>query len=403
VDWESENGMDAGPLAGVRILDLCRLLPGGFATALLGDLGAEVIKVEQPGVGDHQRAYEPRIGEDSAYSWVTDRNKRSLVLDLKDPRGVAALHRLAERADALIESFRPGVADRLGIGYDALRAVNPALVYCSISGYGADGPLARVAGHDINYIGRAGILSVTGREGRPTIPGVQIADVAGGGLMSVAGVLAALVRARETGEGDHVDVSMTDAAFASLSIHWGAYFATGEAPGHEDGLLTGRYPSYNVYECADGRHVTVGALEGQFFAELCRRVGRPDLEPTRLDRAALPLWREIFLERTRDEWLDRFAGSDACVGPVNDFGEALADPQLGHRGMVVETEHREVGPVPQVAPPIKLREHPAAVRHPAPRLGEDTRQVLAEAGMSPEEVDALIADGVAAEPLPLPV
>ena len=216
----------SGPLEGIRILDLTRLLPGAFASALLGDLGADVLKVEQPGVGDPMRAYEPRVGDSSAFTWVADRNKRSLALNLRDPRGVEAIHRLARDADALIEGFRPGVADRLGVGYDALRAVNPALVYCSLSGYGAGGPLEREAGHDINYLGRAGVLSVTG-----AVPGVQVGDIAGGSLMAVSGLLAALVHAQRTGEGDHVDISITDAAFALHSIHLGAHFATGAVPG----------------------------------------------------------------------------------------------------------------------------------------------------------------------------
>ena len=191
----------AGPLEGIRIIDLCRLLPGAFATGLLGDMGAEVIKVEQPGVGDPMRTYQPRVGDTSAFTWVTDRSKRSVALNLRDPRGVEAVRRLARDADAVVESFRPGVADRLGVGYDDLRELNPALVYCSISGYGADGPLVAEAGHDINYVGRAGLLSLTGVGGRPAVPGVTIADLAGGSLMGIAGLWPRSCAPRAAGRG----------------------------------------------------------------------------------------------------------------------------------------------------------------------------------------------------------
>jgi alpha-methylacyl-CoA racemase len=391
----------SGVLDGIRVLDFSRLLPGGFATGLLADLGAEVVKIEQPGLGDYMRWLEPRIGDESAASWVVDRGKRSIGVDLKSPRGVEVVRRLARSADVVVESFRPGVVDRLGVGYEALRAENPRLVYCSISGYGQDGPLRDVAGHDLNYIGRAGILSITGtRDGRPAIPGVQIGDLGGGSLLAVAGLLAALVRATRTGEGEHVDVSMTDGSFALLSVHLGDYFASGAVPAPERMLLNGGYPCYNVYVCSDGRHVTVGALEPQFFEVLCEVVGRPDLASTHLDPAAIPAWREIFLSRTRDEWLASFAGTDACVGPVNDFGEAIRDPQLQHRKMVVESEHPTAGATPQIAPPLKLREHPAAVRGPAPRLGEATRTFLQEAAYTEAEIEELVELGVVSEPPP---
>jgi crotonobetainyl-CoA:carnitine CoA-transferase CaiB-like acyl-CoA transferase len=387
----------SGPLAGLRVLDLTRLLPGAFATALLGDLGADVIKIEQPGIGDPMRVYEPRIGDASAFTWVTDRNKRSVALDLRDPRGRDALLRLVAGADVLVEGFRPGVMGRLGLAYDDVIPMNPKLVYCSLSGYGSDGPRSAEAGHDVNYIGRAGLLSTTGVGLRPAIPGVQIADLAGGSLIGVAGLLAALVRAQRTGEGDHVDIAMTDGAFALQAVVLGAYFADGRPPGIEQELLNGRFPCYALYECSDGRYVTVGTLEPPFWNELCEGVGRPDLVETQFDPTALPRWRALFLERTRDEWLALLAGRDACIGPVNDLGEAIDDPQLRHRGMVVELEHPEAGPTPQLGTPIKLRNHPASIRTPAPGLGDATRAVLREAGLDEPAIDALIADGVAQE------
>jgi crotonobetainyl-CoA:carnitine CoA-transferase CaiB-like acyl-CoA transferase len=268
-------------------------------------------------------------------------------------------------------------------------------VYGSIPGYGATGPLPQAAGHDINYLGRAGVLSVTGAGGRPAIPGVQIADLAGGTLFGVAGLLAALLQAQRTGEGDHVDVSMTDGAFALLALSLGAFFAEDRTPGIETELLNGGIPGYNVYVCADGRQLAVGALEPQFWRALCEGVGRPDLFGDHMDPSALERWRALFATRTRDEWLEALEGFDACVGPVNDIREAVDDPQLRARGMIVELEHPEAGPTPQLGTPFALREHPASVRAPAPALGASTREVLGEAGYANAEVDALIDAGVA--------
>ncbi len=376
----------SGPLEGIKVLDLTRLLPGAFATALLGDLGADVLKVEQPGIGDPMRAYTPRVGDSSAFTWIADRNKRSIALNLRDPRGVEAIHRLARDSDVLIEGFRPGVADRLGVGYQKLKSVNPRLVYCSLSGFGADGPLEREAAHDLNYLGRAGVLN-----GPP--PAVQIGDLSGS-LMAVSGLLAALVHAQRTGAGDHVDISITDAAFALHSIHLGAHFTSGAT----SELLTGGYPCYRTYACADGKHITVGALEAPFWLQICTLLNRPDLVETQYDPAAVGLWEKLFAGRSRDAWLAFFAGHDVCVGPVNDMAEAIADPQLAHREMVVELEHPELGSLKQVGLPIKLRERPGAIRTPAPVLGEATRERLEAVGYAEDEIEQLLADGVAAAP-----
>jgi crotonobetainyl-CoA:carnitine CoA-transferase CaiB-like acyl-CoA transferase len=345
-----------------------------------------VLKVEQPGIGDPMRAYDPRVGDSSAFSWIADRNKRSIALNLREPRGVEAIHRLAAGADVVIEGFRPGGADRLGVGYDALKAINPRIVFCSLSGYGAGGPLEREAGHDINYLARAGVL-----DGAP--PRVQVGDLSGS-LMAVSGLLAALVRAERTGEGDHVDISITDAAFALHSIHLGALFAEG-APSD---LLGGDYPCYRAYTCADGRRLAVGALEPPFWRELCAALGRPDLVATQYAPAAVGHWTKLFAGRSRDAWLAMLGGRDTCVGPVNDLADAIADPQLAHREMVVELEHPELGPLKQVGLPIKLRERPGSVRTPAPVLGEATRERLTAAGYAEEEIEQLLADGVAAAP-----
>jgi len=379
-----------GPLAGVRVLDLTRLLPGGFATAMLADLGAEVIKVEQPGQGDYMRWDHPKIGEESAHNWTNDRNKKSIALNLKDPNAVEALKKLAETADVIFEGFRPGVVDRLGVGYETIKEINPKIVYCSLTGYGQDGPLVKEPGHDLNYAARAGITGITGpADGPPTLIGVQIADLGGGALMSLTGILSALYRAATTGEGDYIDVAMTDGAFAWTSIWMGDHFATGEVPKAGEMTLNGASPCYQVYECADGKYLTVAAVEEQFFAELCEVIGRPELAKTQFETGQIEMWRGIFKEKSRDEWLEAFKGHDVCVGPVNDFAEAAADPQLTHREMIVDLERPGHGTFKQIGSPIKLKEHPAEIRTASPRLGEHTVEILTEAGFNPEEIEAL--------------
>ncbi len=384
------------PLEGVRVVEFCQVLAGPYCGMLLADMGADVVKIEQPGRGDYMRWGDPKFGSESAASWTIDRNKRSVSLDLKHPDGVAALLDLARGAEVIVESFRPGVVDRLGVGYDAVRAVNPAIVYCSITGHGQDGPLRDAPGHDINYVGRAGILNISGpADGLPAVPGVQVADLGTGGLFSAAGILAALLGARATGEGDHIDISMTDGALAWLTVHLEDYFASGIDPGREGMILNGRYPCYNVYACADGRHITVGAIEDQFWTALCEGVDRPDLLPTQVDPAAIATWREVFLTRPRDEWVAELE-TVACVGPVNDFAEACADPQSLHRGTIVDQEHPEVGTTRQINSPVRMRNHPVGVRTPAPRLGADTRALLGEAGYSEERIASLLSSGAAA-------
>lgn len=386
-----------GPLSGVRVLDLTRLLPGGFATAILADLGAEVIKVEQPGQGDYMRWDDPKIGSESAHNWTNDRNKHSVALNLKDPRGTEALKKMASKADIVFESFRPGVVDRLGVGYETIKEINPKIVYCSLTGFGQDGPQSRDPGHDLNYAARAGITSITGpADGVPTLPGVQIADLGGGAFFSVAGILAALYRAATTGEGDYIDISMTDGAFAWTSIWMGDHFATGEDPEAGKMMLNGDSPCYQVYECSDGKFITVAAVEDQFFAEVCEVIGRPELMDTQFKTDQIPMWREIFLEKPRDEWLGMFAGHDVCVGPVNTFSEATADPQLNHREMIVDLDHETAGTFKQIGSPVKLREHPAQIRTPSPRLGQHTHEYLEDAGLSEGEIRELLTDGVAA-------
>jgi crotonobetainyl-CoA:carnitine CoA-transferase CaiB-like acyl-CoA transferase len=386
----------AGPLAGIVVLDLTRLLPGGYCTLLLADLGAGVIKVEEPGRGDYIRWTPPMAGGESAAHRALNRGKRSLSLNLKTAEGKELLRRLVGRADVLVESFRPGVLERLGLGYDALSEVNPALVYCAITGYGQDGPYRDAVGHDINYIGYGGVLSMTGpREGPPAVPGVQIGDLGGGGMLAAVGILAGLVERGASGRGRFVDASMLDGVVSWLSIHAGAYLAgaglqeAGRAP------LSGAYACYRVYGTGDGRYLTVGALEPQFWRALCETLGCPELVdeqfagPERQDEMAARL-QAIFSERSRDEWVETFRDVPACVGPVNDLGEALEDPQVRHRGMAAEVDGDVVGPGPALKLSGMRRGRSAA----APALGEHTAEVLAGIGVGEDELAALRTRGV---------
>lgn len=383
-----------GPLEGTRVLDLSRLLPGGYCTQVLADLGADVIKVEQPRVGDPIRR-PADLGEYSAAHWVLNRNKRSVTLDLKAEEGRQAFWRLAERAQVIVEGFRPGVADRLGVGYQAMRKVNPALVYCSISGYGQTGPLREAAGHDIDYLARSGVLSITGApETGPVLPGVQVGDLGGGAMMAAVGILAALLRARDTGQGDYLDISMTDGLLSWLSIHAGQLWAGSTRPGYRTMVLTGAVPCYRTYRCREDGFVALGALEEKFWEAFCRGAARPEWSDRGYDPSLIGEVEAFFARRTRDEWVEHFSGVDCCLAPVLSMEEALSQALTVERQMVVTQEHPERGSLPQLGLPIKARRRPGGLRRPAPALGEHTEEVLGEAGYGPQEIVGLRRDGV---------
>jgi crotonobetainyl-CoA:carnitine CoA-transferase CaiB-like acyl-CoA transferase len=390
----------SGPLEGLKILDLTRLLPGGYATLLMADLGADVVKVEQPGKGDYIRWTPPMIGEHSAGHLALNRNKRSITLDLKTAPGRDLFLDLAGGYDVLIESFRPGVLDRLGVGWSVLHGRHPRLIYCAITGYGQDGPRSMAAGHDVNYIGYNGVLSIIGPEGgRPVIPGVQIGDLGGGGMAAVIAILAALHRRNTTGEGDFCDISMMDGAMSWLSIHAADFLATGDTPQRELMHLSGRYPCYRIYPAADG-WISVGALEPQFWAELCDALDRPDLAGDGFaagERRAevISELEDLFAARTRAEWMELLGDRDVCVGPVNDLNEAFEDPQVRHRDMVYETEVPGVGSWRHIGNPLKMTGAPGRVeRRPPPGMGEHTEEVLTAAGLSSETIEELRRAGV---------
>ena len=389
-----------GPLDGVRILDLTRLLPGGYATLMMADLGADVVKVEEPGKGDYIRWTPPVVGEFSSGHIALNRNKRSVTLNLKMDGGRELFERLVERFDVVIESFRPGVMDRLGVGWTKLSTINPRLVYCAISGYGQDGPRSQQAGHDANYIGYAGVLSIIGEEERrPVLPGVQIGDLAGGGMAAVIAILAALTQRERTGRGDFCDISMMDGAASWLSIHAADMVATKNVPERERMHLSGAHPCYRIYPAADG-WLTVGALEPQFWTALCTAIGREDLADGAFatgDRRVevISALETLFATKTRAEWMDLFDGLDVCVAPINDVAEAFDDPQLRHREMFVEADVPGAGPWTHVGNPIKLSGSTADVTHrPPPMMGEHTAEVLAEVGVGDDELEGFRSTGV---------
>ena len=387
------------PLEGVRVLDLTRLLPGGFASMLFADLGADVLKIEEPGKGDYIRWMEPFKGGMSSGHLALNRGKRSMTLNLKHDRGRDVLLRLVADADVLIESFRPGVLDRLGVGYERLREVNPRLVYCAITGYGQDGPYRDRAGHDVNYLGFGGVLDIIGAAGGPpAIAGVQIADVGGGGLMAAVGILAALHDVERSGHGRFLDISMMDGAMSWLGLHATGFFLDGTPPTRGRMRLSGGVACYRVYRCADDRYVTVGALEPQFWAALCKALGVPEF----VDRQIAPedeqekmaeRIQEILLTRTRDEWVRELADLDACFGPVNDVAEAFADPHAVARGVRTEVDTAE-GPAGVVANPIRTVGEAPPRLGPAPGFGEHTDETLSAAGYSAEEIRELRDAGV---------
>jgi alpha-methylacyl-CoA racemase len=418
------------PLEGIRVLDLSRLLPGGFCSLLLADFGADVLKVEDTGQGDYIRWAPPYYegAEDSTKSAMflsLNRNKRSIRIDLKSEAGCEVLLRLVRDYDVVLESFRPGVLDRLGVGYERMREVNPGLVYCAISGYGQTGPKRDASGHDMNYLGLIGLLGLSGEKGGPPVQSEgQIADLGGGALMAAFGIMAALrerdggpIRSSSThptpggggdspaartgsGNGQFVDVSMADGALSWLAMVAGRHFAEGVVPKRGEQLLAGAVICYRPYECSDG-WVTLGALEPKFWQAWCRGVGREELIEKQFERPGSEAHEqvvEVFKGRTRAAWT-RFAGEhDCCLEPVLDLDEALASDLVREREMVVTLDQPGVeGGVPQLGIPVKLDRTPGEHnRLPGPALGEHTEEVLRAAGYSDEQVAELLEKGAVA-------
>lgn len=379
------------PLEGIRVLDLTRLLPGGVCTMMLADLGATIIKVEDPNGGDYARWMPPTIHDQGVYFRMNNRGKQSIILDLKAAGGQAVLKKLVEGADVLVESFRPNVLARLNCGYDALRAINPKLVYCSLSGWGADGPYVERSGHDLNYVSLAGL---TGAMGTPQVMGGQIADI-GGAMIGVAGILAALLRRERTGEGGFVEAALAEAALPFALYNWTEALMTGARGG--EGGLTGGLACYRVYPTRDGKHVALGALEPKFWQNFCNAVGRPDLidnylDPTRQEYLRVELG-GIFTMRTLAEWDQALGSVDCCFSVVNTPAQVSSDPHFTARGMLGQFADG----TPWMRSPIRISGSEPTLRNDVPSYGADTRAVLSAAGYSAEEIEELLTNSIAVE------
>lgn len=388
----------SGALDGIKIVDLTNVGPGAHCTRILADLGADIVRiVEARSVVEKQgrRQWKAPI-----WAYGMRRNTRPLGLDLKREEGLAVFFKLLEAADVVMVGLRPSAAERLGVHYDAVKKANPRVVYASLTGFGADGPYRDVAGHDINYQSIGGVVGLTGHaDGPPTIPGATAADSAGGGMHAAIAILAAVISQRATGKGQFVDVSATDGIVNMLCVAIDEYLATGAEPKRGAALLTGLHPWYNIYETADGKYVSVGAIEAHFYANLCRLMGLEDLIPHQYAEGEkkeeiFRRFAEVFRTRTRDEWVSLLMEADTCTAPVYAISELVSDPNLLHRRMIIEVDHPAEGKMKQAGFMVKLSETPGEVKHVDPQPADFTEEILTEAGLSPARIDALREAGV---------
>jgi crotonobetainyl-CoA:carnitine CoA-transferase CaiB-like acyl-CoA transferase len=389
------------PLASLKVLDFSTLLPGPFATMMLADLGADVVRVEAPDRPDWVRILPPFDGDVSAWHSLLNRNKRSLAIDLKQPGAIQVIHRLVQTYDIVVEQFRPRVMDRLGVGYETLRAANPRLIYCALTGYGQTGPYRDRAGHDLNFMALAGMLSHTGRkDSGPAGMGVQVADVGGGSFGAITAILAAVIQRQITGQGQFIDISMFDMALAWNSLAAAEFLASDMNPGYETGPLNGG-SVYDTYRTRDGRYLAVAGLEPKFWQGFCQAIGRPDLEgfaALNMDGQMQPTIKAeiaaVIEQRSLVEWLAVFAPLDVCVEPVLTTEEALTHPHVAERSLVVDVPKPDGMMQRQVASPFRFSGSQAQYRHIGVPAGQDTDAVLAEIEYSVEEIASLRERGI---------
>lgn len=377
-----------GALSGTTVIDLSRLLPGPYCSMILADHGARVIAIE-----------DKRFLADGLFFNIINRNKEHMTLNLKTAEGKEIFFRLLKNADVVLEGFRPGVVDRLGVDYETVRQVNPRIVYCSITGYGQNGPYRDRVGHDVNYLSFAGVLNLIGEPDHPpSIPGVQIADIAGGGMNAVIGILLALMARGKTGQGQYIDISMTDGMVGLLPTALFFSQLTGQEPRRADGILSHRYACYNTYETADGQFLSIGAVENRFWKKLCEVLKVPDYAALQYDDQRrgeiLDFMRATFRKKTLDQWEATLGDLDICWGRVQSLSEVLEDPLFREREMVVEINGPDGKKTKTLGVPVKLSDTPGSVRTAPVGFGESTAGILEEIGYTPEEIDALAAKEV---------
>lgn len=369
-------------LTGIRVLDMSRLLPGPYCTMLLADFGAEVIKIEEPGKGDYSRSFPPFLKDFGYWHLQLNRNKQSVVLDLKSEEGKNIFLELVKTADVVVESYRPGVLKKLGVDYEAAAKVNPKIIYCSLSGYGSKGPLAHKADHDLGYLSLAGVTAMSGEaDGVPAIPGVLMADM-NAALSAGMSIMIAVRHAALTGQGQEIDISLFNVAMNLMPGAASLFFGSGFVAERGNNWLTGAYANYNIYATADGRYVSVGCLEKKFWRNLCIGLGREELIDMIDDESNHPYLKEqlaaAFKQKTMREWEEFFADKDACVTPVLNFKEAVESEQVQANEMVLNVQDDELGEYQQLGFAMKLSKTPAQLNKRAPRLGEDTEKILAQ-------------------------
>ncbi len=376
-----------GALSGITVLDISRLLPGPYCSMILADHGARVIAIED-------RRYAGEFGA----TFTVLRNKSHMTLNLKSEAGRGIFYGMAKKADVILEGFRPGVAGRLGVDYEAVSAVNPRIIYCSITGYGQEGPCREVAGHDVNYLSVSGVLDLIGERDRPpSIPGIQIADLTGG-MNGVIGILLALYAREKTGRGQYIDISMTDGSLSLMPLVMSFRQITGSPVTRSDSILSHRYACYNTYETVDKRYLSIGAVENRFWKNLCNYFGVPEYIPLQYDdsrkQEIIDFYREKIREKPLAHWESAFSSLDICWGPVRTLDEALEAPLFCEREMVLELKAKDGQSSKVLGIPVKLSNTPGSVRTPPPGFGEDTQDILRELGYSNTQIRRLLDEGV---------
>ncbi len=377
-----------GALSGIKVLDLSRLLPGPYCSMILADHGARVIAIE-----------DRRFMDDGLFISQVYRNKEHMSLNLKTEEGKNIFFRLLNDADVILEGFRPGVVQRLGVDYDTVRKVNQKIIYCSISGYGQTGPYRDRAGHDVNYLSISGVLDLIGQSNHPpSIPGIQVADIAGGGMNAAIGILMALFARERSGKGQYIDISMTDGMVGFMSAALFFKQITGQFPERGDSILCHRFACYNTYETKDGRCISIGTVENRFWKNLCEFLEVPEYTPLQYDedrrQEIIDFMKATFLKKTFAQWKKDLTGIDACCEPIQNLSEVLKDPLFREREMIVEVAGKDGKKTPAIGVPVKLSETPGSVSTPPVAFGENTEAILKELGYSKKKIEELSGIGV---------